>query len=70
MKLKSENRSDDDIMKCITGGTLGVSHETSANEMERFSAPRTSCPICGGTALDHKFYVLGNNSQCRLGQNA
>ena len=68
MKLKLDNRIDDTIMKHITGGTLEVSHETSADEMEHFEAARTKCPQCGGTSLDYKFYVLGDNAHCRLGQ--
>ncbi|MBR6399858.1 MAG: hypothetical protein IKS17_01360 [Firmicutes bacterium] len=68
MKLKFENKIDDDIMKNITGGTLEVSHETSADEMVHYDAARTSCPICGGSALEYKFYVTGDNCHCRLGQ--
>ena len=68
MKLKFENKIDSEIMKHITGGTLEVSHETSADEMECFPTARTNCPICGGTSLDYKFYVVGDNAHCRLGQ--
>ena len=58
MKLKLENRIDDDVMKHITGGTLEVSHETSADEMEHFAAARANCPSCGGMLFDYKFFVL------------
>ncbi|MBQ6554197.1 MAG: hypothetical protein IJR45_00270 [Firmicutes bacterium] len=68
MKLKLENRIDDDVMKHITGGTLEVSHETSADEMEHFAAARANCPICGGTKFDYKFFVMGDNAHCRMGQ--
>ena len=68
MKLKLENKLDDAVLKHIAGGTLEVSHEMSADEMECFPAPRTNCVICGGTNLAYKFYVVGDNAHCRLGQ--
>lgn len=68
MKLRLNNRVDEEIMKKITGGTLEVSRETSADEMECFPAAQQECPICHGTLLDYKFYVLGNHKQCRMGQ--
>ena len=68
MKIKSENKIDDSVMKHITGGALGVSHETSADEMEHFTAPLVQCPMCAGTSFEYKFFVLGSNSECRMGQ--
>ncbi len=68
MNMNVGKKLDDDLMKSVSGGKLETSTDCSADEIVHYDSARTTCPLCGGSALVTKIFLMHDHTMCRMGQ--